>query len=133
MPTGYTRRRLLQVLSAAGAAGIAGAPHILTAAEALETTTVRIVNDGSICIAPLFAAEELLRAEGFADIRYVKIPADGQVKAVADGKLDFATSLLEAISLIDSGTPIAVLAGIHVGCIELFANEGIRVGRRSQR
>ena len=90
------------------------------------TTTVRLVNDGSICIAPLFAAEELLRAEGFADIRFVPIPADRQVKAVADGKLDFALSLLEAISLIDTGAAIAVLAGLHVGCIELFAQEGIR-------
>ena len=126
MPITYTRRRLLRALSAAGAVGLAGAPHVLKAAEAPETPTVRLVNDGSICIAPLFAAEELLRAEGFTDIRYIATPADRQVKAVADEKLDFALSLLEAIPLIDAGAAIAVLAGIHVGCIELFAQQGIR-------
>ena len=122
----HTRRRLLQALSAAGAVGLSGAPHVLAAAEAPETPTVRLVNDGSICIAPLFAAEELLRAEGFTDIRYVATPAERQVKAVADGKLDFAASLLEAIPLIEAGAPIAVLTGVHVGCIELFAQQGIR-------
>src|SRR6516165_5831567 len=71
MATTQSRRRFLTTLSLAGAAGLTGAPHVLVAAEAPETTTVRLVNDGSICIAPLFAAEELLRAEGFADIRFV--------------------------------------------------------------
>ena len=66
-----TRRRFLSTLSLAGVAGLSGALHLPAAAETLETTTVRLVNDGSICIAPLFAAEELLRAEGFADIRFV--------------------------------------------------------------
>jgi hypothetical protein len=51
MPMGYTGRRLLQVLSAAGAAGIAGAPHVLTAAEVLETTTIRLAKR-SLCNAP---------------------------------------------------------------------------------
>jgi len=125
MATTQTRRRFLTTLSLAGAAGLTGAPHVLVAAEAPETTTVRLVNDGSICIAPLFAAEELLRAEGFADIRFIETPADRQTEAAAQGKLDFAVSLLEAISLIDTSAPIAVLAGIHVGCIELFAQEGI--------
>jgi NitT/TauT family transport system substrate-binding protein len=126
METTQTRRRFLTTLSLAGVAGFTGAPFTPAASETLETTTVRIVNDGSICIAPLFAAEELLRAEGFADIHYIETPADRQVKALADGKLDFALSLLEAIPLIDAGAPIAVLAGVHVGCIELFAQEGIR-------
>jgi len=125
MATTQTRRRFLTTLSLAGAAGLTGAPHVLVAAKAPETTTVRLVNDGSICIAPLFAAEELLRAEGFADIRFIETPADRQTEAAAQGKLDFAVSLLEAISLIDTSAPIAVLAGIHVGCIELFAQEGI--------
>ena len=30
------------------------------------------------------------------------------------------------IRIIASGSPIKVLAGMHVGCLELFANEGIR-------
>jgi hypothetical protein len=59
-----TRRRFLTTLSLAGVAGLTDALHLPAAAETLETTTVRLANDGSICIAPLFAAEELLRAEG---------------------------------------------------------------------
>ena len=30
------------------------------------------------------------------------------------------------VTAIDAGGPITVLAGVHVGCFELFANEGIR-------
>ena len=103
------------------------APHVLAAAEALETTTVRLVNDTSICIAPEYMAEELLRAEGFTDIRYVEAPGIQQVDAFLRGELDF-TNFVPAggIQLIEAGSPILVLAGIHSGCFELFAREGIR-------
>ena len=40
---------------------------------ALETTTVRIAKIGAICLAPQYVSEELLRAEGFTDIRYVEV------------------------------------------------------------
>jgi hypothetical protein len=41
----------------------------------LETTTIRIVDYdvGFICIAPQWVAQELLRLEGFTDIRYVEV------------------------------------------------------------
>ena len=74
-----TRRRFLTTLSLAGAAGLVSIPPALAAASPLETTTVRLVNDGSICIAPEYAAEELLRAEGFTDIRYVEVPSAKQI------------------------------------------------------
>jgi NitT/TauT family transport system substrate-binding protein len=123
----FTRRRLLTALSAAGAVGITGAPHVLTAAEGLETTSVRLVNDGSICIAPEYVAEELLRAEGFTDIRYVETPAYQQLDAVVRGEIDFCNFAPGGdIRKIDAGVPIIVLAGIHIGCFELFAREGIR-------
>jgi NitT/TauT family transport system substrate-binding protein len=126
MPTTYTRRRLLKALSAA-AVGITGTPHVLTAAEALETTTVRIVNDGSICIAPLLAAEELLRAEGFTDVLYPKIAAGAQVdEGLARGAADFSVfAPFEHMLALDAGAPVTVLAGVHVGCFELFARQGI--------
>jgi NitT/TauT family transport system substrate-binding protein len=126
MPTTYTRRRLLQAVSAA-AVGITGAPHVLTAAEAPETTTVRIVDDGSICIAPLLAAEELLRAEGFTDVSYPRIAAGAQVdEGLARGAADFGVfAPFEHMLVLDAGAPVTVLAGVHVGCFELFAREGI--------
>src|ERR1700747_3176404 len=66
-----TRRRFLTTLAAVGAAGLAHFPRTRAAEGALETTTVRIDKDRSTCAAPQDVAEELLRAEGFTDIRYV--------------------------------------------------------------
>jgi NitT/TauT family transport system substrate-binding protein len=119
-----TRRRVLTGL-AAGAVALR-APSIFAATDTLETTSVRLVNDGSICIAPLFAAEELLRAEGFTDIRYIEFPAAMQEHAVARGELDFSVSFLNAIREIDTGAPIKILGGVHIGCFELFVNESVR-------
>ena len=58
-----TRRRFLTTMSLAGAAGLALPPRSLAAEGPLETTTVRLSNNGSICLAPAFIAEELMRAE----------------------------------------------------------------------
>jgi NitT/TauT family transport system substrate-binding protein len=120
MPMTQTRRRFLATLSMVGAAGL-----VRPAAAAdgpLETTTVRLVNDRSICIAPEYVAEELLRAEGFTDIRYVEAPGSQQVGALLQGELDFANFFPGGnIPQIDAGAPIVVLAGIHVGCFELKA------------
>ena len=122
-----TRRRFLTTASMAGAAGLVGVPQVRAASTALETTTVRLVNDGSICIAPEYVAEELLRAEGFTDIRYVDAPGSQQIDALLHGELDFCNFFPGGnIPQIDAGSPIVVLAGINVGCFELFAREGIR-------
>src|SRR5215472_8296554 len=82
MTTNPSRRRVLTAFSLAGAAGLLRVPRALAGGGTLETTTVRLVNDGSICIAPEYAAEDLLRAEGFTDIRYPEIAATAQVEAV---------------------------------------------------
>ena len=66
------RRDFLASLSAAGAAAILGGRASLADEGPPETTTIRIVRDPAICIAPGYIAEELLRAEGFTDIRYVR-------------------------------------------------------------
>jgi len=127
MPMVQTRRRFLTTLSLAGAAGLLRVPRSLAAEGPLETTTVRLVNDGSICIAPEYAAEELLRAEGFTDIRYVEVPSARQIEGLERGVVDFVLFVPPAhIPAIDTGFPVAVLAGVHVGCFELFAKEGIR-------
>jgi NitT/TauT family transport system substrate-binding protein len=93
-----------------------------------ETTFIRLLRSGAICIVPQYVAEELLRVEGFTEIRYLDIhkPAAG-VDAVAHGKVDltvnYASSFIQAI---DAGASITLLAGVHVGCFELFGNESIR-------
>src|SRR5262245_3599630 len=93
MPTTQTRRGFLTGLSLAGAAGLLRAPPALAAGGSLETTAVRLVNDGSTCFAPEYVAEDLLRAEGFIDIRYVDIRgavdlAAAQAEGVARGAID---------------------------------------------
>jgi NitT/TauT family transport system substrate-binding protein len=128
MPMMQTRRRFLTALSLAGAAGLIGAPPTLAAEQPLETTSVRLMRIPSICLAPQYLAEELLRAEGFSDVRYVDAASSAEFnEAIASGKTDFTQHYASPlVSGIDSGGAITVLAGIHVGCLELFGNEGIR-------
>jgi NitT/TauT family transport system substrate-binding protein len=53
--------------------------------------------------------------------------AAGVAQATGRGKLDFGLNYAPVlISAIDAGESLTVLAGIHVGCFELFAKEGIR-------
>jgi NitT/TauT family transport system substrate-binding protein len=69
MFTTETRRRFLTTLSSAGAAGFIGGPNSLAQDGRLETTSVRFGQDPSICLAPQIVASELLRADGFTDVR----------------------------------------------------------------
>jgi NitT/TauT family transport system substrate-binding protein len=69
----------------------------------------------------------LLREEGFTDVRYVTESAALTHLALANGEVDFSMSAAIPVLLpIDAGEPIVVLAGVHPGCFELFAREGIR-------
>jgi NitT/TauT family transport system substrate-binding protein len=127
MPITQSRRRFLTTLSLAGAAGFMRAPSAPAAEDLLETTTVRISNDLAICEAPLDIAGELLRAEGFTDVGYVDTAADDLSAAIADRKVDFALDFPVLFAPgIDAGKPVTVLAGVHVGCFELFAGNDIR-------
>jgi NitT/TauT family transport system substrate-binding protein len=127
MPITQNRRRFLTTLSLAGAAGFMRASSAPAAEGSLETTTVRISNDLAVCEAPLDIAGELLRAEGFTDVGYVDTAADDLSAAIADRKVDFALDFPVLFAPgIDAGKPITVLAGVHVGCFELFAGNDIR-------
>src|SRR5262245_23219275 len=120
-----SRRRFLTGLSLAGAAGLVGMRRSLSAEPPPETTTVRLGHGLSPCAAPVYAAEELLRHEGFTDIRYVK--TTWAFKSASDGEIDFGTNFsAPTIVSMDAGSRITVVAGVHVGCFELFANNRIR-------
>jgi len=123
-----TRRRFLTNLSVAGAAGLLRAPRVLAAEGALETTTVRLPKDQSICVAPQDVAEDLLRAEGFTDIRYVSLPSGSYTPdGIERGAIDFGLNLASMqVAGIDRGVAMKTLAGVHVGCFELFVNEDVR-------
>jgi NitT/TauT family transport system substrate-binding protein len=121
-----TRRRFLTTLSLAGAAGVLRGSPSLAAEGGLETTAVRIAKIGAICLAPQYVAEELLRAEGFTDIRYVDTPIP-IAPPIGRGEADFSTAFaIDPIQAIDAGAPVVVLAATHVGCYELFASHAIR-------
>jgi NitT/TauT family transport system substrate-binding protein len=128
MQTNQNRRRFLATLTAAGGAGLIGGPHSSAQEGRLETTTVRIAKGPGICVAPTYVADELLRAEGFTDIRYVEtVPGTPSALATAHGEIDFTTNFSPPLIVaIDAGEPITIMGGLHVGCFELFAREGIR-------
>src|SRR5271169_2036287 len=128
MPTPHSRRRFLSTLALAGAAGLVRPPRSSAAEEPLETTTIRLAKVRGICIAPQYVVEELLPAEGFTDIRYVATGTGLDLaKSIGGGEVDFSINFAAPLVVgIDSGAPITVVAGVHVGCFELFGREGIR-------
>jgi NitT/TauT family transport system substrate-binding protein len=93
-----------------------------------ETTTIRLAKSPAICIAPQYVVSDLLNAEGFTNVVYVQSDAGvEQTKAIANRDLDFTLHFSGPLLLqVERGLSITVLAGIHVGCFELFAKEGIR-------
>ena len=89
-----SRRDFLATLSALGGAGVLGTRASFADQAALETTTIRLRRDPSICVAPWYIAEDLLRAEGFTDIRYVPVQAGPpEDQMIARGGIDFSLYL----------------------------------------
>jgi NitT/TauT family transport system substrate-binding protein len=118
------RRDFLASASMAAAAGILGARGSVADDGPPEVTTIRLSRDPSICLAPGYIADDLLRAEGFTDVRYVPRT---RVNPVADGEVDFLfESAPWIVSQLAAGQPMTALAGIHSGCYELFAHEPVR-------
>jgi NitT/TauT family transport system substrate-binding protein len=117
----HNRRHVIAGLSAMAANALA---PIATAEPPPETATIRISAYPAACNAPLYVAEELLREEGFAEVRYVPVTS---VALLADGNSDIGMeAAVDYLPLIDADRPLTVLAGIHVGCHELRANDSIR-------
>ena len=106
-----TRRSFLSTTALAGTAGILPPRRRAWAAEpALETTTVRLGKLPVICFAPQYVCEALLRAEGFADIRYVDTTFQTQLQELGRGKFDFQSDLAHGHAIaIDRGLPITAL------------------------
>jgi len=94
----------------------------------LETTTLRFASiPGAACMAPVYVAEELLRADGFTDVQFTSMQPAEILPALADGKIDLQTHTV-GIPIVHADTSDAtvMLAGVHTGCFELFARDGIR-------
>jgi NitT/TauT family transport system substrate-binding protein len=120
-----SRRDFLASASSAAGVSILGGRASLADEGPPETTTLRLVYDPSICTAPNYIADELLRADGFTDIRYLRTVSGGE--ALARGEVDFSSETgAWIVSRLDAGDSITALAGLHSGCYELFAHEPVR-------
>jgi NitT/TauT family transport system substrate-binding protein len=94
-----------------------------------ETTSVRLPRyvGGAYCWAGVYIAGEMLRAEGFGDVRYVQgdTSVDHSVW-IANNETDFSVNYAPIhVASIDAGVPIRVLGGLHSGCLELIANDSV--------
>ena len=121
------RRSFMTSAAAVGAASMFGAGRAL-ADTPPETTSARFADfAGGDCIAPQYIAEGLLRTEGFSDFSYVPVGDEATAAAlIADNRADFGLDFASAVVVaVDNGVPLKALCGVHVGCWELFAHEGI--------
>ena len=124
------RREFLTGLTVATTVGAGAWPARADAEPAPETTTITLRDAPFACLAPQYFAEELLKAEGFTDIRFVKLSDTSfptLKKAVASGEINFITNdMLGWLMSLDGDASTVVLAGVHAGCFELFGTGAVR-------
>jgi NitT/TauT family transport system substrate-binding protein len=128
----WTRRRFIGGLTVAGTAGLLGLyPRRVAAEPPPETTRIRLARTPGLCVVPEYMAEALLQGEGFTEVQYVtqakladKYPA--LVAGAVDLTLYFSAPFLFQL---EAGDPVVLLAGVHVGCFELFGTEQVRAIR----
>jgi NitT/TauT family transport system substrate-binding protein len=120
-----SRRDFLTGAASAAAAGVLGAPTALADEGPPEVTTIRLSYlPAYACVTPHSIAEQLLRAEGFVEVRYLPQSHD---YGVVHGEIDFDVNTAAwLVSQVDAGDLITVLAGVHVGCYELFVHAPVR-------
>ena len=126
--TSLVRREFIGGLAAAFAArAIALNARPADAEPPPETTKLRIAKVPAICLAPMYLAEDLLRAEGFTEIEYVEMDLPQMTRSVASGRIDIsAETAPELVMELDAGGQIVVIGGLHVGCYELVGGSRIR-------
>jgi NitT/TauT family transport system substrate-binding protein len=128
----WSRREFLHGLTLTGTAGLLGLyPRSVRAEPPPETTQLKLTKISGICIAPQYVAEALLQSEGFTEVHYVETVAGaGVTKALASGEVHITLSFAApAIIQVDAGEPIVMLAGLHVGCFELFGTDRVHTIR----
>ncbi|MDM0078878.1 ABC transporter substrate-binding protein [Variovorax sp. J2P1-59] len=130
MSPGPSRREFLEHASALGAAGLLGLQHGAAVADDAppETRTVRFCHAPSICLAPQYLAGELLRDEGFSDVQYLALGTRAGPEALASGKVDITMWYTTGyLPVMDAGKGVVLLAGVHLGCWELFGHGDMRM------
>ena len=124
------RRTFLEAMLLAGASGLGVAAGSASAEPPPETTTLRLIETPGVCIAPQYVAEALLHSEGFTRVEYSKKARVQANEALASGAVHVTMGFVgNSIIQVDAGDPIVVVAGMHVGCYELFAADSIKLVR----
>ena len=126
-----SRREFLGTAALAGTGVLLGLQSNSLAAEPPpETTKIKLGRGPTACWAPIHLADELLRGEGFTDVQHVSgsrqtDPETG--KMLASGEADIGMGFVgPRVLSLDVGEPIVILAGVHVGCFELFGADQVR-------
>jgi NitT/TauT family transport system substrate-binding protein len=122
-----TRRRFLTTASIAGGMSLLSPVRAVAADPPLETIKLRLTKLPTICVAPQYAAEQLLHSEGFPEVEYVDVGTGAAaIEAIGRGEVDFGINFAATqVTALDANQPITLLCGVHVGCFELFGREGI--------
>ena len=123
------RRDFLRGVSGAATAALFGSRAARAEAEPPpETTRLRLIRTANICWAPQYVAEDLLKAEGFTDVTYVEMRVGTPVsKVLTAGDADLSMNFVGPnLIRVDQGDPVVFLAGVHVGCFEVFGGERLR-------
>jgi NitT/TauT family transport system substrate-binding protein len=122
------RRTFVASAAAAGATSFFGTATKAWAEPPPETTRIRLARIASICPAPVDVAAELLRSEGFTDVQFLRKEGTADTAAaLASGEADFTPYFAAPLLLrLEAGDPIVVLAGLHVGCFELFGTDRVQ-------
>ena len=97
-------------LRSAGVLGLANTLPALGAEPPPETTRIRLTQTGGICFAPIFVAEQLMRAEGFSDVQYVHTSGGGETTSMlAKGAIDITIRYVASNILdVDAGLPVVM-------------------------
>ena len=127
---GVDRRKFLIQTAGVAAASLPTLPRTAFAEASSETQRIRFVKAPAICLAPLYLAEELLRVEGFSDIKYVTIEQNKDPELLAKDLADVsACAPPNLLPYLDAGYPLVAVAALHGGCYELFVHPGVRTVR----
>ena len=127
MQTMHTRRHIITGLSSAGTTALVGVPHSIGQEAPPEINKLRLVKSSSICWAPQYIAEAMLRTEGFNDISYIEFSGGPVSTYLVSGQADISMNFIGPnIIQLDAGHPVVFLAGIHAGCFEVFAGQGVK-------
>jgi NitT/TauT family transport system substrate-binding protein len=124
------RRDFVQRSSILGLASLLGVSGRASAEPPPEVKKIRLIDFPAICVAPANLAEDLLLAEGFEEVEYVKLSTNKVSPIIGEGHADiYVESAPALVNFLASQETIVALGGVHAGCYELLAKTHIRAIR----